>query len=207
MVENVINAVLDIFRKHNILLYGVLIVSGVLTYNIWGLSDITGFIKIEEKYKNYTALAFLFSTTIVFLLVFKSIVLGFKSYVVERSSKITAKATYKEKLVNLTKKERAVLLQFFIQESETIWLPWRGQEVVELVNAGVLNIASNSLQMTRAGEAALLKIQKSTMHELATIYSDTFSNKHDSKVVQDILQNHTPESVKAVLESRHVFGY
>ncbi|ENW97353.1 super-infection exclusion protein B [Acinetobacter dispersus] len=206
-MENLISALLDIFRKHNILLYGVLIVSGVLTYNIWGLSDITGFIKIEDKYKNYVALAFLFSAAIVFLLILKSIFLFFKNHVVDRSNKIDAEAAYKEKLVNLTKKEQAVLLQFFIQQSETIWLPWRGQEVVELVNAGVLNLASTSLQMTRAGEAALLKIQKSTMHELASIYSDTFSSKYDSKVVQDIVQNHTPESVKAVLESRRVFGY
>lgn len=206
-MENLISAVLDIFRKHNILLYGVLIVSGVLTYNIWGLSDITGFIKIEDKYKNYVALAFLFSATIVFLLILKSIFLFFKNHVVDRSNKIDAEAAYKEKLADLTKKEQAVLLQFFIQQSETIWLPWRGQEVVEFINAGILVLASNASQMTRAGEAVMLKIQKSTKHELASLYPHIFSHKYDNKIVQDILQNHTPESVRVVLESRRLYGF
>ncbi|HFG6905495.1 super-infection exclusion protein B [Acinetobacter baumannii] len=206
-MEKLINSVLDIFRTHNILLYGVLFVSGVLTYNFAGLSDVTGYLNIDVKYRNYVALAFLFSAIIVFLLVIKSIFLFFKNYIVEKEDKINTEALIQEKLANLTRKEHAVLMQFFIQNSETIWLPLRAQEIVELMNARIITLASNAARMTWVGEAAMLKLPKNTMQKLTEVHPQLYSAQYDRNLVKDILENHTPESVRVVKESQSLYGY
>ncbi|CAM2993588.1 super-infection exclusion protein B [Acinetobacter celticus] len=206
-MENLFKAILDIFRTHNILLYVVCIVAGLLSYNVMGVADLTGYNEIKAEYKNYIGLIFLVSAITIIVLCIKSIITFFHNvFVSSRDQKRLAKLI-DVKITNLTNQEKAVLLQFFIQQSETIWLPFRGQEVVELLNAGILSLASNTARMTRAGEAAMLKLPNEMMQKLAQTYPDIYSNKYKKELLDELIYNHTPESVRVVNENRNLFGY
>ncbi|MDX8271973.1 super-infection exclusion protein B [Acinetobacter pittii] len=113
----------------------------------------------------------------------------------------------KQKIENLTNQEKAVLLQFFIQQSETIWLPFRTQEVVELMNSNILTLASNSARMTLVGEAAMLKLSIDIKQKLANSYPHIYSNNFNQNEVKTLVEKFTPNSVKEVNRDRRMSGY
>lgn len=206
-MENLIRSILDIFRTHNILLYVVCIASGLISYNVFGVADLTGYAAIKSEYKKYIGLIFLLSSVTIAVLCIRSIIAYTSQLIVDRNNKREKEDRIEQKLNNLTNQEKAVLLQFFIQHSETVWLPFRGQEVVELLNAGILSLASNAARMTRAGEAALLKLSNEMMQKLAQTYPDIYSNQYKNELIEDLVHNYTPESVQVVNENRKLFGY
>ena len=198
---------LDIFRTHNILLYVACITTGVLSYNVLGVAELAGYTEIQSGYKNYTSFIFLVSLITIIVLSARSIVVGIKNYWIANASGAEVQQQIEAKIINLSNKEKAVLLQFYIQQSETIWLPFRGQEVVEFINAGVLILASNAARNTRAGEAALLKLSSNSRSLLAKYHSNIFTADYDRELVDNLIRNHTPESVHTVNESRRLFGF
>ncbi|WP_407503369.1 super-infection exclusion protein B [Acinetobacter baumannii] len=206
-MENLIKTVLDIFRTHNILLYVVAITSGLLSYNIFGVSDLTGYALIKTEFKNYVGLAFLVSTITILVLCTKSIINYIRDLLSNSSFKKQSGRRIKEKIENLTNQEKAVLLQFFIQESETIWMPFRTQEVVELMNSNILTLASNAARMTLVGEAAMLKLSKDSKQKLANSYPNIFSDNFNLTEVKTLVEKYTPNSVKEVNRDRRMSGY
>lgn len=198
---------LDIFRTHNILLYVVCVATGLLSYNVFGLAELTGFVNIKAEYKNYAGLIFLISAITVLVLCIKSIVVFFRDSIVERADKQESERLIEQKLKNLTNPEKAVLLQYFIQNSETIWLPLTGQEVVELCNSHILILASTAARPTIAGQAVMLKLPMELMQRLARMYPEIYSNKCDQGVVRDLFEKFTPNSVHEVNKNRELFNY
>lgn len=198
---------LDIFRTHNILLYVVCVATGLLSYNVFGLAELTGFVNIKAEYKNYAGLIFLISAITVLVLCIKSIVVYFRDSIVERAGEQERERLIEQKLENLTNPEKAVLLQYFIQNSETIWLPLAGQEVVELCNSHILTLASTAARPTIAGQAAMLKLPMELMQRLAKMYPEIYSNKYDQAVVTGLFQKFTPKSVHEVNKNRELFNY
>ena len=206
-MENLIKAILDIFKTHNILLYVVCIASGLLSYNILGVADLTGYTAFTSEYKKYIGLAFFVSGITIVVLCLKSIIAYFRDSITYNSSKKQFDEIVDQKLGNLTNQEKAVLLQFFIQQSETIWLPLRTQEVVELLNSGIISLASNAARMTLVGEAAMLKLSINMMHRLAVTYPETYSKDYDKDLVKNLVQKFTPNGVREVNRNRQLFKY
>jgi hypothetical protein len=206
-MEHLIKAGFDIFRTHNILLYVVAITSGLLSYNFFGVADLTGYALIKADYKNYVGLIFLISTITIVVLCVKSFINCIRNSLSESSFKKQANKRIEQKLENLTNQEKAVLLQFFIQESETIWLPFRSQEIVELINSNILTLASNSARMTLVGEAAMLNLSVFMKERLADAYPDIYSINFNETEVKNLVDNFTPNSVIQVIRDRMRFGY
>ncbi|OTU44218.1 hypothetical protein CAT37_09265 [Acinetobacter pittii] len=206
-MEHLIKASLDIFRTHNILLYVVAITSGLLSYNTFGVADLTGYALIKEEYKNYIGLIFLLSTITIVVLCVKSIINYLRNSLSKSSFKKQASKRIDQKLANLTNQEKAVLLQFFIQQSETIWLPFRTQEVVELINSNILTLASNAARMTLVGEAAMLNLSIDMKQRLANSYPEVYSENYNETEVKTLLGKFTPKSVIEVNRDRRTIGY
>ncbi|AXY56816.1 hypothetical protein CDG60_09715 [Acinetobacter chinensis] len=206
-MENLIKAILDIFRTHNILLYVVCIVSGVLSYNVFGLAELTGFVNIKGEYRNYVGLVFLVCVITVLVLCIKSIVSYFRHSITDIKNRKEKGRLIEQKLINLTNPEKAVLFQYFIQNSETIWLPLSGQEVVELCNSHILTLASSSSRPTIAGQAVMLKLSQLLKQRLANLYPEIYSNNYDQNVVNDLVLKFTPNSVHEVNKNRKIFNY
>lgn len=206
-MENLTKAILDIFRTHNILLYVVCIASGLLSYNVLGLGELTGFANINSDYKNYIGLIFLISGITITVLCIKSIIAFFHGKFINNRNQNELRILIEEKIANLTNQEKAVLIQFFIQQSETIWLPFRTQEVVELINSEIISLASNSARMTLVGEAAMLKLSTEMKQKLAMAYPEIYSNNFDKKIVENLVNIFTPNSVREVIKDRRMFNY
>ncbi|WP_180043719.1 MULTISPECIES: super-infection exclusion protein B [unclassified Acinetobacter] len=206
-MENLIKAFLDIFRTHNILLYVVCIASGLLSYNVFNLAELTGFDAIKPDYKNYVGLVFLFSLITILVLCIKSIVAYLRQLIAERKYNQEKERLIEQKLNSLTNPEKAVLLQYFIQNSETIWLPVTGQEVVELCNAHILMLASNTARATIAGQAVMLKLPMILMQRLSSLYPEVYSKDCDQRLVQELLHKFTPNSIREVNKNRQLFNY
>jgi len=206
-MENLIKAGMDVFRTHNILLYVVAIASGLLSYNIFGVADLTGYALIKSEYKYYVGLIFFVSTITILVLCTKSIINYIRDSLSNNSFKKQVGRRIKQKIENLTNQEKAVLLQFFIQQSETIWLPFRTQEVVELMNSNILTLASNSARMTLVGEAAMLKLSLDMKQKLANSYPHIYSNNFNQTEVKTLVEKFTPNSVKEVNRDRKMCGY
>lgn len=206
-MENLIKAFLDIFRTHNILLYVVCIAAGLLSYNVFGAAELTGFVNIKPEYKNYVGLVFLVSVITILVLCIKSIVTYSRLLIAERNNKQERERLIEQKLNSLTNPEKAVLLQYFIQNSETIWLPLSGQEVVELCNSHILMLASTMARPTIAGEAVMLKLPMTLKQRLDSMYPEIYSKDCDQNLVQELLQNFTPNSIREVNRNRQLFNY
>lgn len=206
-MENLIKAFLDVFRTHNILLYVVCIASGLLSYNVFGAAELTGFVNIKAEYKNYVGLVFLVSVITILVLCIKSIVTYSQNSIIDRKNKKEQEKKIEQKLKNLTNPEKAVLFQYFIQNSETIWLPLSGQEVVELCNSHVLTLASTTARPTIAGQAVMLKLPMILKQRLAGMYPGIYSKDYDQDLVDDLFQKFTPNSVHEVNKNRKLFNY
>lgn len=206
-MENLFKIILDTFRTHNIVLYVVAITSGLLSYNVLGVADLTGYTSIKSDYKNYIGLVFLVTTITVLVLCGKSVLEYFLGIFYDNGQKKQIEKRVKKKINSLTNQEKAVLLQFFIQQSETIWLPFRTQEVVELINSNILILASNSARMTLVGEAAMLKLSIEMKQKLANSYPNIFSDNFNLTDVKTLVDKFTPNSVKEVNRDRRMSGY
>ncbi|WP_394661582.1 super-infection exclusion protein B [uncultured Acinetobacter sp.] len=206
-MENLFKIILDTFRTHNIVLYVVAITSGLLSYNVLGVADLTGYTSIKSDYKNYIGLVFLVTTITVLVLCGKSILEYFLGIFYDNGQKKQIEKRVKKKINNLTNQEKAVLLQFFIQQSETIWLPLRAQEIVELINSDIINLASNSARFTLVGEAAMFKLPMELKCRLAETYPEIYSNSFDETQVRRLVDKFTPNSVIQVIRDRQTFGY
>lgn len=206
-VENLIKAILDIFRTHNILLYVVCIASGLLSYNVLGVAELTGYASVKNDYKNYIGMIFFVSSITITVLLIKTVITFLKDFIISSDSDRKSRKIIENKIVNLTNQEKAVLLQFFIQQSETIWLPFRAQEVVELINSGVISLASNAARMTSVGEAAMLNLPMCRMQELASIHPEIYSEEYDKNLVDNLVNHSTPNSVREVVRNRQLHNY
>lgn len=206
-MENLIRSTLDIFRTHNILLYVVCIASGLISYNVFGVADLTGYAAIKSEYKKYIGLIFLLSSITIVVLCIRSIITYTRQSIVDRKNKKKVDGIIEKKLSSLTSAEMAVLFQYFIQDSETIWLPLNGQEVVELCNSHILSLASTTTRVTIAGHAVMLKLPTTLKQRLAKIYPEIYSNAYDRDLVTELLRNHTPNSVHEVNKNRQLFNY
>ena len=129
-----------------------------------------------------------------------------KKIITERNNKREKERLIDEKLNNLTNPEKAVLLQYFIQHSETIWLPLNSQEVVELCNSYILLPASTSLRSTMVGQAAMLKLPITLIKRLEALYPEIYSENFDQSLVYE-LHKFTPNSVHEVNRNRKLFNY
>lgn len=206
-MENLIKSGFDIFRTHNILLYVVCIVSGILSYNLFGLAELTGFTNVKDEYKSYIGLIFLVSAVTILVLVIKSVTSYFRNAIAEKNSIHEREKMIEQKLYNLTNPEKAVLFQYFIQNSETIWLPLNGQEVVELCNSHILTLASPTGRLTTAGHAVMLKLPMTLMQKLISLYPEIYSKDYDRELVDNLFHKFTPNSVHEVNTNRKLFNY
>ncbi|WP_411684291.1 super-infection exclusion protein B [Acinetobacter indicus] len=202
-----IKSFLDIFRTHNVLLYVVCITTAFLSYNIFGAADLTGYTNIKSEYKNYTGLVFFLSAITISILIARSLYKFISNCWNNSRLEKLSEDDIKQKIKNLSNKEKAVLLQFFIQQSETIWLPFQAQEVAELINSNLIYVVNNMSRITQAGHALLMKLSRDNMILLAQEYPDIFSSEFNQQLINDLVQKHTPASVIAVIKSGELHGY
>jgi len=198
---------LDIFRTHNVFLYIVCITTASLTYNLFGAADLTGYTRLNSEYKNYTGLVFFISAITILVLCFVSLKNFIKSIYENISSSKDYNEGLKRKIVDLTDKEKAVLLQYLMQQSETIWLPHSSQEVTELLNSGLIYIANNTSRITTSGYAFLMKLPSENLSLLVAYHPDVFSINYKKEIVEKLIQHHTPRSVINVIQSNRLHGY
>lgn len=198
---------LDIFRTHNVLLYVVCITTGFLAYNIFGAAELTGYSNIKSEYKNYTGLVFFLSAITISILIVRTLYkLIFTLWDESRSDNLSKEKVF-QKIETLTDKEKAVLLQFYVQNSETIWLPYQAQEVTELLNSNLIYIVNNMSRITQAGHALQMKLSREHKLLLAQVHPDIYSNNYKQDVVENLIHKHTPASIITVIRSQNMHGY
>lgn len=139
-----LNHLLNIFRTHNIILYILFICSGVITFDFFELRRILGIHHLGQPYMAIAGLIFLICVaSFAFLIansIFGSLTLKCKNFLVARS----LKKAQKKNIEDLSDKEIVILLQYFIQDTDTVWLPMQGTEITSLVRKKIIFLSHNS---------------------------------------------------------------
>ena len=95
--------------------------------------------KIIKIYKSYIAILFIFTG----ILIIVDIAISIIHYVSKNLSSYDLKRwNIKRKMKSLNDHEKAILREFFIQESERIKLPVNNSDVAELIKKGILSSTS-----------------------------------------------------------------
>lgn len=134
--------ILDVFRTHNIILYILLISSGVITFDVFGLRLTLGIDNIGQPYLALIGILFIISVSCFIFLIINGLFGGLsskiKSYLEERKFKKEIDGI----IGNLSEKEIVVLSLFLIESSDTIWLPMQAPETTSLISKQLIYMSS-----------------------------------------------------------------
>ncbi|HBY87643.1 MAG TPA: hypothetical protein DEO86_17430 [Colwellia sp.] len=128
--------------------------SGVTLFLPIEAIEVLGLDIILEKYRSWLGTLFLFTTCLVLAELFQIL------YRKLKSNRLKSKQLDKflERLYQLDPHEKSVIREFFIQQRNTLQLPFDNATVSGLLNYGVLQISSSSGERSRVGTLVAIKM-------------------------------------------------
>ncbi|MFA3679763.1 superinfection exclusion B family protein [Acinetobacter baumannii] len=137
-----VDTIVNILKKFNIILFILFGCSAVITFDIFGIRERIGLVDLDKLYLSVIGIIFLFTSFCLIFLIFSSIFIFIKNYLLEKLSEKNFKKNLPEILQGLSNKEIVVMMQFFVEQSNTVWLPIDAPEVSNLSNKNLIFLSS-----------------------------------------------------------------
>ncbi|QEK35889.1 super-infection exclusion protein B [Acinetobacter johnsonii] len=136
--------VLDIFRTHNIILYILFISSGLITFDILDLRQRLGLSSLGSLYFALIGIAFLVSTSCLVFLLINSLGGGLSEKILKKLDDKKMIKNIDQTLNTLSNGEIVILSQYYIKDSDTLWMPLQGTEITSLVSKNILYLSQKN---------------------------------------------------------------
>ncbi|CAA0185596.1 MULTISPECIES: super-infection exclusion protein B [Acinetobacter] len=137
-----VDTIVNILKKFNIILFILFGCSAVITFDIFGIRERIGLVDLDKLYLSVIGIIFLVTSFCLIFLIFSSIFIFIKNYLLEKLSEKNFKKNLPEILQGLSNKEIVVMMQFFVEQSNTVWLPIDAPEVSNLSNKNLIFLSS-----------------------------------------------------------------
>ncbi|MDH2497030.1 super-infection exclusion protein B [Acinetobacter baumannii] len=137
-----VDTIVNILKKFNIILFILFGCSAVITFDIFGIRERIGLVDLDKLYLSVIGIIFLVTSFCLIFLIFSSIFIYIKNYLLEKLSEKNFKKNLPEILQGLSNKEIVVMMQFFVEQSNTVWLPIDAPEVSNLSNKNLIFLSS-----------------------------------------------------------------
>ncbi|MFW1635480.1 super-infection exclusion protein B [Acinetobacter oleivorans] len=193
--------VLNIFRTHNIILYILFVCSAVITFDLLGLRKILGIDLIGQPYIAIIGLLFLVCVASFAFLIVNSIF----GNLVSKFTKILNDRTLKKELEmnigNLSDREIVIILMYFLQNADTIWLPMQGAEITSLVRKNLIFLSNkNGRGINNGMQIFHYSIYPGVKDRFAEEYPQFFGNEDDVSETVKFIRNNTPPYINEMNE-------
>ncbi|OTG85840.1 hypothetical protein B9T31_09605 [Acinetobacter sp. ANC 4558] len=201
-----INNIFNIFKTHNIILYILLVCSGVITFDVLGLRYILGVDKLEQLYISIIGLIFLICVSSFVFLIADGVFGGLKNKIVNYFRRKKFKKNIPKLLDGINAKEVIILYIYLLESSSTTWLPVQAPEVTLLVTKGVIYLSSkygrnmsNGMQIFHYSINP--EIEKELLHYLGNYFND-FSEDE----IQSFISKNSPPYLRDLNESKEIWN-
>ncbi|WP_279722389.1 super-infection exclusion protein B [Acinetobacter baumannii] len=191
-----IKPILNIFKTHNILLYILFVSSTVITFDLFGLRKVLGIDLIGQPYIAIIGMLFLICLASFVFLTVSSI---YGNLITKIKEKIQARSFKKElekNIRNLSDREIVIILLYFMQDSDTIWLPLQGAEVTSLVRKKIIFLSQvNGRNMTNGMQIFHFSTFPDVKEQFEENYPQFFGDEVDVRKVNNFIKNNTPSYI------------
>ncbi|MFX5295252.1 super-infection exclusion protein B [Acinetobacter baumannii] len=191
-----IKPILNIFKTHNILLYILFVSSTVITFDLFGLRKVLGIDLIGQPYIAIIGMLFLICLASFVFLTVSSI---YGNLITKIKEKIQAKSFKKElekNIQNLSDREIVIILLYFMQDSDTIWLPLQGAEVTSLVRKKIIFLSQvNGRNMTNGMQIFHFSTFLDVKELFEENYPQFFGDEVDVRKLNNFIKNNTPSYI------------
>ena len=196
-----LNHVLNIFRTHNIILYILFICSGVITFDFFELRKILGIHHLGQPYIAIAGLIFLICVASFAFLIVNSIFGNVSSRIKNYFSERTLRIELGKNIEVLTDKEVVILLQYFIQDTDTVWLPMQGTEITSLVRKKLIFLSHNTGRgITNGMQIFHYSVYPDVKEKFIQEYPHFFGDEFDRKSVNIFMKKNTPPYITEMHE-------
>lgn len=199
--------VLNIFRTHNIILYILFVCSAVITFDLLGLRKILGIDLIGQPYIAIIGVIFLICVaSFAFLIansVFGNIILKIKNFFKVRS----LKKELEKNIGDLSKREIVIILLYFLQDTDTIWLPLEGAEITSLVRKKLIFLSQvNGRGMTNGMRIFHYSTYPGVKDRFRQEYPEFFGTEEDVTDLMDFIRKNTPPYIHEMNEMNRTWN-
>lgn len=200
-----VSTVINILKKFNIILFVLFGVSLVITFDIINIRERIGINDLDKIYLSIIGIIFLITGFCLIFLIFDSIFRTTKSYICENLNERRFKKSLPKILNDLSDKEIAVMMQFLVENSDTIWLPNQAPEVSSLSNKNLIFLSSPSGRNIANGMAIF-------HYTVNTDINDVFSKFLSDKIGEPFSDNallymrtHLPVYMREIQEHKRIW--
>ena len=191
-----LNHVLNIFRTHNIILYILFICSGVITFDFFELRKILGIHYLGQPYIAIAGLVFLICVASFAFLIVNSIFGNVFSRIKNYFSERTLRIEQEKNIEALADKEVVILLQYFIQDTDTVWLPMQGTEITSLVRKKLIFLSHNSGRgITNGMQIFHYSVYPGVKEKFVQKYPHFFGDDADVSAINSFIKKNTPRYI------------
>lgn len=185
--------VLNIFRTHNIILYILFVCSAVITFDLWGLRKVLGIDLIGQPYIAIIGLLFLVCVASFAFLIANSIFGNLLSKIKKILNDRSLKKEIEKNMGNLSNREIVIILMYFLQDADTIWLPMQGAEITSLVRKNLIFLShKNGRGITNGMQIFHYSTYPGVKERFSEEYPQFFGNEDDVTELMEFIENNTP---------------
>ncbi|MDO7434572.1 super-infection exclusion protein B [Acinetobacter baumannii] len=203
-MENV-DTIVNILKKFNIILFILFGSSAVVTFDIFDIRERIGLVDLDKLYLSVIGIIFLVTSFCLIFLIFSNIFTIIKTYVIEKLSEKKFKEKLPEILQGLSNKEVVVMMQFFAQESNTVWLPIDAPEVSNLSNKNLIFLSSSRGRNLNNGMVISHYSINEEIKKDFEIYLDNKFKESDRDNVNLFMQVNTPQYIHEIQEHKRIW--
>lgn len=139
-----LDTIVNILKKFNIILFILFGCSAVITFDIFEIRERIGLVDLDKLYLSGIGIIFLVTSFCLIFLIFSSIFKFIKEYLLDIFNEKKFKKNLPKILQGLSNKEVVVMMQFLVENSNTIWLPYDAPEVSNLTRKNLIFLSSTS---------------------------------------------------------------